>query len=153
MRANIDVIPMEKSLIDLSQVAKNSFDSTFLGFDLSQILDDVILAEFVDETENGEMMRGSLVISTNASTNAWRVGRAILVGPNVKMIKKDDYIIFPNNLGIPISNIDVENYGKLKKGIFINEQRIFGKAIPRKEENTIANNVTQSKKSSSSKRL
>jgi hypothetical protein len=34
--------------------------------------------------------------------------------------------MFPTNMGIGISNIDVEGHGMLKHGLFINEQRMFG---------------------------
>lgn len=147
MPQNIDVISMEKSLIDLAALPKNTFNSAFIGYDLANILDDTILAEFVDESPTGEMMRGGLVIPTNADTRAWRIGKALLIGPNTKIIKVGDYIMFPNNMGIPISNVDVINHGKVDKAIFINEARIFGRVEPRKETNTIANNVIKSKKS------
>jgi hypothetical protein len=29
-------------------------------------------------------------------------------------------------MGIPITNLEVEGYGKIKNGLFINEQRMFG---------------------------
>jgi cellobiose-specific phosphotransferase system component IIB len=148
MPQHIDIIPTEKSIIDLSQLPKNSFDSALIGYDLAEIMDDVILAKFVDETETGEMMRNGIVISTNAQTNAWRIGQVILTGPNVRGIVRDDFIMFPNNLGIPISNITVDSYGKVNKGIFINQARIFGKCSLRKETNTIASKSSKPKKSS-----
>lgn len=144
---SIDVLIPQKSLIDLSQMSKNSFDSVIVGYDLSGVLDDVLLAEFVDETSTGEMMRNGIVISTNAQTNAWRIGKVILAGPTVKTIKVGDFIMFPNNMGIPVANIDVAGYGTLSKGLFINEQRIFGSVTPRKETNNIASVITKSKKS------
>jgi cellobiose-specific phosphotransferase system component IIB len=122
--------PVPKSLIDLAQHSKNSFDSVFLGFKLSKLLDDVLLTEFADETESGELKRGNIIVSTNTQTNAWRVGKIILAGPNVRFTKPGDYIIFPNNLGIKISNIQVKGYGNLKSGLLINEQRIFGLSEP-----------------------
>ena len=38
--------------------------------------------------------------------------------------------MFPNNLGIPVNNIEVDGIGKVKKGIFLNEARIFGIVKP-----------------------
>jgi hypothetical protein len=34
--------------------------------------------------------------------------------------------VFPNDKGASVSNIIVEGYGKLNKGMFLNEQRLFG---------------------------
>ena len=53
MPANIDLLPTQKSLIDLSELPKNSFNSIFYGFSLKQLLDDVMLVKFVDETDDG----------------------------------------------------------------------------------------------------
>jgi len=53
MSANIDLLPTQKSLIDLSELPKNSFNSVFYGFSLKHLLDDVLLVKFVDETEDG----------------------------------------------------------------------------------------------------
>ena len=123
----IDVLPTQKSLIDFSELPKNSFDSVFIGYNLKTVLDDIILAVFVDEAENGrEIIRNGILVPINADTRAWRLGRVILTGPNVKNAKTGDIICFPNNMGVPISNIEVDNHGLVKKGIFINEQRIFG---------------------------
>jgi hypothetical protein len=33
-------------------------------------------------------------------------------------------------MGIPVSNLNIEGHGKVKKGLFINEQRIFGICKP-----------------------
>ena len=125
--ASIDTLPTQKSLIDFSELPKNSFDSVFLNMGLKQVLDDVILATFIDESENGkEIVRNGILVPINADTKAWRLGKVILCGPNVKHAKAGDIICFPNNLGVPIANITVKDHGTVKKGIFINEQRIFG---------------------------
>jgi len=50
----------------------------------------------------------------------------ILTGPTVRQVKKGQIIVFPNNMGIPISNLEVDDHGKVKNGLLINEQRIFG---------------------------
>lgn len=127
-RPSVDVLgPVPKSLIDFSELPKNTFDSVFLGYNLKQVLDDVILAIFIDESEDGkEIVRNGILVPINAETKAWRLGKVVLAGPSVRHAKAGDVICFPNNLGVPISNIDVDGYGKIKKGIFINEQRIFG---------------------------
>jgi cellobiose-specific phosphotransferase system component IIB len=123
----IDSVPTHKSLIDLTTFPSNTFNSVLYGFKLKQILDDIILAKYVDETSDGSaIMRRGILIPGNSDTKAWRVGKVLLVGPTVRYVKAGDHIIFPNNLGIPIANIELEDYGTLTKGIFINEQRIFG---------------------------
>ena len=40
--------------------------------------------------------------------------------------KKDDIVIFPNDKGVTVANMEIEGYGKIKKGMFLNEQRLFG---------------------------
>lgn len=134
---NIDKIPVTKSLIDLGSYSSNSFDSVFTGYDLDKILDDVILAEFVDVAgEKDEIVRNGIIVKTNAMTNAWRLAKAILLGPNCNLVKKGDTIMFPNNMGVQISKINVTGHGQVKNGIFINEQRIFGVCRSRKNENS-----------------
>lgn len=151
MPASIDQLPTQKSLIDFSELPKNSFDSVFMGFNLKSVLDDVLLVKYVDETEDGtSIIRNGLHVPINADTKAWRIGEVILAGNNVKHAKIGEYVCFPNNLGVPISNIEIDGYGKLKKGIFLNEQRIFGICTLRNNDNeSIASHV---KKSSSKQR-
>lgn len=146
MAANIDLLPTQKSLIDFSELPKNSFDSVFFGYNLKTVLDDILLVKYVDETEDGSnIMRNGIVVPINADTKAWRIGEVILAGNNVKVAKKGDYVCFPNNLGVPIANIDIEEYGTLKKGIFLNEQRIFGICTLRKDGNeSVASHIKKS---------
>lgn len=148
MRPNVDILPAQKSLIDLGELPKNSFDSVFYGYTLKNLLDDVLLVKFVDETEDGSsIVRNGIVVPINADTKAWRIGEVILAGPNAKLTKIGEYVCFPNNLGIPIANIEVVNYGLLKKGIFLNEQRIFGVCEVRKDNNSVAAKVLKTNKS------
>jgi|TARA_R110000868_G_scaffold138335_3_gene352401 hypothetical protein len=143
----IDVLPTQKSVIDLSELPKNTFNSVLYGFKLKQILDDVLLAIFVDESSDGAaILRRGIFIPGNSDTKAWRVGKVILAGPNVKHAKLGDHIIFPNNLGIPIANIDVEGFGTVNKGIFLNEQRIFGICSEIKDNESVASIVAKSSK-------
>lgn len=137
-KASIDQLPTQKSLIDLSMHSKNTFNSVFIGYDLQDLLDDVMFIEFVDDggTDN-TIVRGGIVVPVNAETNAWRIGKVILQGNNCKLVKKGDYVMFPNNMGIPITNIDVVNHGRVHMGIFLNEQRIFGVVQPRKTHDSV----------------
>jgi hypothetical protein len=131
---NVDKLRPQKSLIDLDGFSQNSLNSVFIGYDLSQVLDDIILVELVDlGGDANEIVRNGLVVPVNADTQAWRVGKVILCGQGTSLIKKDDFVIFPNNKGIMISNVEIEGYGTLKHGQFLNEHRIFGIAKPRKD--------------------
>jgi cellobiose-specific phosphotransferase system component IIB len=142
MPADIDLLPVHKSLIDLSELPKNSFNSVFYGYNLKAVLDDVLLVKYVDEAEDGSsIIRNSIVIPINADTKAWRIGEVILCGPTAKYVKKGDYVCFPNNLGVPVANLDIDGYGNLKKGLFLNEQRIFGICSVRNDNESVATHI------------
>lgn len=129
-RASIDLLAPKKSLIDLSDPARG-FDSALVGFSLKTLMEDVILVRFVDENDDGTaLMRNGIMIPINADTKAWRIGEVLLTGTKTEYTNVGDHIMFPNNLGIPINNIDVEGIGKVKKGLFLNESRMFGIVKP-----------------------
>ena len=129
-QANIDVLAPKKSIIDLGGAHNDSLDGIIdQDYELGFIFDDIILVEFIDEVSDGQgeaVLRGGVYIPTNAIQRAWRKGRVILAGPESKYTKKDDIVVFPNNLGVGISNTEIGNHGKLRKGIFLNESRLFG---------------------------
>lgn len=130
MPADINILPVQKSLLDLGAFPKNSFDSLLYGYELNGLLDDVLLVKYVDESADGDsIMRNGLYVPINVDTKAWRIGQVILAGPNTRSATVGKYVIFPNNLGIPIANIKVSGVGTLKTGVFLNEQRIFGIAV------------------------
>ena len=130
-KANIDVIEPSKSLIDLSNSHDDSLDSTLQGYAVDSLEDDIVLVEFVDRFETGEeIIRNGIVIPANANPKAWRVGKVILQGDKATSTQVGDYVTFPNNMGVPVGNVIVKNGNKfttVKKGQFINAQRIFGK--------------------------
>lgn len=136
MPADIDQLKPTRSLIDLSKHSEGDFGID--DFQLTFIFDDILLVEYIDETDSGEIIRNGIVVPTNAVTKAWRKARVILAGPNAKYAKKGDIVIFPNNLGVTVANIDVEGRGKIKGGVFLNEDRVFGICKP-KDENTESN--------------
>jgi hypothetical protein len=143
--ASIDTLPTQKSVIDLSELPKNSFNSVFYGFNLKGLLDDILLVKFVDETDDGTaIVRNGIFVPINADARAWRIGEVILCGPNAKHVKQGDHVCFPNNLGIPIANIEIEKHGLLKKGIFLNEQRIFGICSIRNDNESVAAYIKKS---------
>ena len=124
-KASVDVLIPRKSLIDLSRKAEGDFDMD--DYVLSAVMDDIVLVEYIDETaDGGEVMRGSIVIPTNMMSKAWRKAKVVLKGPSVVYLDINDIVMFPNEIGVSISNVTVEDYGIVKKGIFINEERCFG---------------------------
>ena len=121
---SIDRLPSQKHLIDLSTHSEGDIGLTD-DFELNFIFDDILLVQYVDENDEGEIQRNGIFVPTNAVTKAWRKARVILTGPKAAYVKVGDVVIFPNNLGVSISNLDI-NGKKLKKGIFLNEDRLFG---------------------------
>lgn len=100
-------------------------------WDITEVMDDVIMAEFADCSEDGtHVMRKGIHIAIDMSRAVWRVATVIKIGPNCsKNVKPGDYIIFPNDKGIKSIMTD----GKKKRQIiFINEERLFGKVVPKK---------------------
>lgn len=161
-QVSIDVLEPRKSLIDLDSYGKGNFG---LGddFTLSFLFDDIVLVEFIDEISDGTgdvIQRNGIFVPTNTLIKAWRKAQVILAGPSVKYCKKGDIVIFPNDKGASVSNIEVDGYGKLKKGVFLNEQRLFGickrvnpDSIPDKTVLINENDTGQSEKPSKRKRL
>lgn len=135
---SIDILKTQKSHIDLSDRALPS-DFGLDDYVLSKLFDDVMLLEFCDihghEDGSEYILRGGIAVPVNQVHNAWRKGKVILKGPNVNYTEVGDIVVFPNNMGINISNLEVENYGKITKGLFLNEQRMFGICKPNSQKN------------------
>jgi cellobiose-specific phosphotransferase system component IIB len=121
---SIDKLVPQRSLIDLS--SHSSGDFGLEEYQLNFVFDDILLVEYVDLADSDGIMRNGLYIPTNTLTKAWRKAKVILVGPQAKYTKVDDIVIFPNNYGVSVSNIDIKDYGRVDRGIFLNESRIFG---------------------------
>lgn len=87
---------------------------------------DIIMGEFADETVNGEVMRGGIVVKTDVTYNAWRVVKVLKVGPKVsKHVVPGDFLMVPGDRGIP----GISNEGK--NLLFFNEERVFCRVVPR----------------------
>jgi len=66
-KLSIDKLAPSRSLIDLTGLPQNTLDSALIGYDLEQVLDDIILTEFVDiGANNNEIIRNGLVVPINA---------------------------------------------------------------------------------------
>lgn len=125
MPADIDQLATTRSLIDLESHQQGDFGIE--DYNLSFIFDDVILVVPIDLTQDGQnIMRNGILVPTNAVRSAWRKGTVILAGPNVKYCKTGDIVLYPSDRGLPVAGVDVEGYGHVKKGVFLNEDRLFG---------------------------
>ena len=135
--ASIDNLAPTRSLIDLTTPLKGDFGIE--DYELNFIFDDILLIEYADETDRGEIERNGILIPANAMNKAWRRGRVILAGPDAKYTKEGDIVIFPNNMGVTISNVTITNKGKIKNGVFLNEERMFG--ICKKKDDSTTNST------------
>ena len=97
------------------------------GWQLSKVLDDILMVQYADINEEGDLVkRGSMWVPINAVNHVWRVGKILLAGPNCKTVTEGDHIVFPNDRGIQVSNLN-----GLKHIVFLNEARIFGICTPK----------------------
>lgn len=141
--------PNERGLINLDSYTTDSF--TIFGYELSTLLDDVMLVQYVDMTDDGKsIVRNGIHIPINNVQKAWRIGQVVLAGRKCKEVKKGDFVCFPHDKGVPVSNLDVEGVGLLRDAIFLNEDRIFGVCKPKEKAND--SNTGKSKKRTRSKR-
>jgi len=135
--ASIDNLAPTKSLIDLTTKDKGDFGLE--EYDLTFLFDDILLIEYVDLAEDGNtgdaVERNGILIPTNTLTRAWRKGKVILSGPDTKYAKEGDVVLFPNNMGVTISGVTIPDKGVVTKGVFLNEERMFGICKP-KNDNT-----------------
>jgi cellobiose-specific phosphotransferase system component IIB len=141
-QASIDQLTPTRSLIDLS--SHSSGDFGLENYELNFVFDDIVLVEYIDIASSGDgIMRNGLYIPTNTLTKAWRKAKVVLAGPQAKYIKVGDIVIFPNNLGVTVSNIDISGYGKINNAVFLNESRIFGICKP-KQDGSINTSIGES---------
>ena len=135
---SIDTLAPMKSLIDLSSHSDGDFGLEDL--ELTFILEDIILVEYIDLTSDGDgIIRNGIYIPTNTVTKAWRKAKVILVGPEVKYTKVGDIVLFPSNLGMTVANMAIKDHGNIKNGVFLNENRIFGICKPKNNDSSTIN--------------
>jgi len=104
------------------------------GYELTDVLDDILLVKYVDCTDDGtEILKNGVLVPINVSTFTWRIGEVILAGRNCTLVKKGDHVTFPNDKGIQVGNLIVKDVGKLPNACFLNESRIFGVCVPAEE--------------------
>lgn len=121
---------MNKGLIELEQY-KNS-ELPIDDYNIVQVLDDIIMAEFVDVSPDGQSItRGGIHIPMDiADTKAWRVAKTVLAGDKVPeyLKPKGTHFIFPGDRGIR----SILNNGT--QLVFINAERIFCVVTPRNSD-------------------
>jgi hypothetical protein len=110
--------------VQLEQYKGSSME--MIDWHLDKVLDDILMCQYVDINEEGtEVKRGSIWVPINTVHFAWRVAKVILAGPKCETVKEGDHIIFPNDKGIQVNNLN-----GLKNIVFLNETRIFGVCSP-----------------------
>lgn len=113
--------------VQLEQYKGSSME--FIDYKLEKVLDDILMCQYADINEDGtEVKRGSIWVPINTVHFAWRVAKVILAGPKCETVKEGDFIIFPNDKGIQVNNLN-----GLKNIVFLNESRIFGVCSPKNE--------------------
>jgi hypothetical protein len=97
------------------------------GWSLTKVLDDILMCQYIDVNEDGtEIKRGSIWVPINTVNFTWRLAKVLIAGPDCKTVKKDDVVMFPNDKGIQVANMN-----GLKNVVFLNESRIFGVCEPK----------------------
>ena len=109
-----------RGLVQIDKYKGNDFELN--GWNLTKVLDDILMVQYVDINEAGtEIKRGNIWLPINAVQHTWRIGVVLLAGPNCKTVKQGDHIVFPNDKGIQVANLN-----NLKNIVFLNEARVFG---------------------------
>lgn len=122
-----------KGTIQLDNYA-GSENFNLFGYELSSVLDDIILVKYVDCNDQGtEILKNGVWVPVNTSTFTWRIGKVLLAGPNCKLVKVGDHVCFPNDKGIAVGNLEIAEHGKVKNSCFLNEDRIFGVCQPKSD--------------------
>lgn len=119
-------VSAKRSLIDLDLYRNDSFN--LLGYKLNKVLDDILLVQYVDLTEDGKsVIRNGIHIPLSQVQRTWRLARVILTGPLCKYAQPGDIVCFPDDKGIKVDNISIKGIeGSARDCVFLNEQRIFG---------------------------
>ena len=119
-------VSAKRSLIDLDLYRNDSFN--LLGYKLNKVLDDILLVQYVDLSEDGKsVIRNGIHIPLSQVQRTWRLARVILTGPLCKYAQAGDIVCFPDDKGIKVDNISIKGIdGSVRDCVFLNEERIFG---------------------------
>jgi len=96
------------------------------NYEIIEVLGDIIMGEYIDVAEDGKsLMRNGIILPIETVDNrAWRIVKALLVGPEVKQVKVGDVIIIAGDKGLQ----SINRNGKMT--VFFNQDRTFGICKP-----------------------
>jgi co-chaperonin GroES (HSP10) len=104
-------------------------DMNLENWTLKKVLDDILMCQYIDVNEDGtEVKRGNIWVPVNAVNFTWRLAKVLIAGPDCKTVKEGDVVVFPNDKGIQVANLN-----GYKHVVFLNESRIFGVCEPKEE--------------------
>jgi len=91
-------------------------------YEITEVLGDIVMGEYIDTANDGKsIMRNGIILPIETVDNrAWRVVKALLVGPEVKQIKQGDIVIIAGDKGLQ----SISRNGKMT--VFFNQERTFG---------------------------
>lgn len=117
----------KRSLVDLDQY-QNANTFNLLGYKLSKVMDDIVLAQYVDLSTDGQsVIRNGIHIPLAQVQRTWRLARVLLIGPLCKYTQIGDIVCFPDDKGMKVDNISIAGVeGSVRNCIFLNEERFFG---------------------------
>lgn len=106
-------------LTDIEVYSKMSLPT---DYEITEVLGDIIMAEYVDCDDDGQLVnRGGILVNNDVTRNTWRVAKILKRGKGCSdIIQEGKLIMFPNDKGIPSVTQNK------KPAVFINEERIFG---------------------------
>jgi len=118
---------VKRSLIDLDTY-QNTDTFSLHGYKLNRVMDDIVLAQYVDLSEDGSsVIRNGIHIPLSQVRRTWRMARIILVGPKCNYTKPGDIVCFPDDKGIKVDNLSVTGFdSSIRNCLFLNEDRFFG---------------------------
>lgn len=118
---------VKRSLIDLDTYQDTDTFSLH-GYKLNRVMDDIVLAQYVDLSEDGSsVIRNGIHVPLAQVRRTWRMARVILVGPKCNYTKPGDIVCFPDDKGIKVDNLSVTGFdSSIRNCLFLNEDRFFG---------------------------
>lgn len=104
-------------------------DVALRGFILDSLYDNFVFANYIDVDNGFIKHKSGLVTIDTSTTKTWRKGKVVMVGPLCTQTKPGDIILFPNDKGLPVGEVEyVSETGTVEvanNGIFLDERRIF----------------------------
>jgi len=94
-------------------------------FEFERVFGDIVMCEYIDENEYGEVYRDGIWMKQEITQKLWRRARVVLKGPDAPIgLCEGDEVALPSDKGIPMVSTNKKKY------IFVNAERLFGKLKP-----------------------